>query len=373
MSNLIATDVQGQTVDSGLVELFELDKSGTVYYFHPGVDDLLQDVHFRDRVNTSTVRTYNALPVLMGGVEQSTSGASARPTLAIANVSSVLKTALGIKEYDELVGSTITRRTTLEKYLDDGTGNSNNPPVEMNIASYVIDRVSSMTGVAVTFELAAVYDLEGIQIPRRVAVGKYCSWVYQGQQVYQKGGCIWPRSSQTRYAEDGHLHDTFFNEKDEPLVAVSLLSSISAYSNSQSYTQSSYVSYGGKNYQSQAVFTSSAATTPPNDNYWKEVHGFTSWGNTTTYSLGDLVYRQVTINGYSVRCIFRSIATNNQGNTPALNSPYWEREDLCGKTLNSCKCRFAIQHVDASQASLPKSKKHNPVIPFGSFPGAGNF
>ena len=39
MSTLIATDVQGQAVDSSVIDLYELTlPSGEILYFHPGVD-----------------------------------------------------------------------------------------------------------------------------------------------------------------------------------------------------------------------------------------------------------------------------------------------------------------------------------------------
>jgi hypothetical protein len=36
MTDLIATDVQGQTIDSAVVDLYELTKGATTFYFHAG-------------------------------------------------------------------------------------------------------------------------------------------------------------------------------------------------------------------------------------------------------------------------------------------------------------------------------------------------
>ena len=56
MSNVIATDVQTQEIDSALVELFTVTlPDGTTMYFHPGVDEDLTDVQFRDKTAPSTV------------------------------------------------------------------------------------------------------------------------------------------------------------------------------------------------------------------------------------------------------------------------------------------------------------------------------
>ena len=60
MSNVIATDVQTQEIDSALVELFEITlPNGTTLYFHPGLDSDLTDVQFRDK-------TAPTAPVLAG-------------------------------------------------------------------------------------------------------------------------------------------------------------------------------------------------------------------------------------------------------------------------------------------------------------------
>ena len=95
--------------------------------------------------------------MLLDGVEISSSGAANRPTLTIANVTSDLKLALGITEYDELVGHTLVRRQTFENYLVGGSDpDQSNPPIELNSVRYKIDRVSNLTNIAVTFELAVV-------------------------------------------------------------------------------------------------------------------------------------------------------------------------------------------------------------------------
>ena len=89
------------------------------------------------------------------------------------------------------------------------------------------------------------YDLEGIQLPRRVVVGKFCSWMYQGHDLRSNGGCIW--SSQgtlnTLSSSDTSIpHTLFFDEDDTPLILTSLFQSVtSLWSSGQNYTQSSYV------------------------------------------------------------------------------------------------------------------------------------
>ena len=91
MTNLIASDAQGQQVDSGLVNLFELTSGSSTYYFCEGLSGNLVDVKMRDKDSPSTIRTYTAIPMQMEGIEVASSGASARPTLSIAILPPPLK------------------------------------------------------------------------------------------------------------------------------------------------------------------------------------------------------------------------------------------------------------------------------------------
>lgn len=379
MTNLIATDVQGSQIDSGVIELFELTKGSTTYYFHPGLNENLTDVKFRDKLNPGTINTYTAIPCQLDGLDISSSGASARPTLSLANVTSDLKTILSIVSYDDLVGSTLVRRTTLEKYLDDGSGDSANPPVELNSVKFVIDRISSENNMIIQFELAALFDLEGIQLPRRVTTGKYCSWMYQGDQLRNHGGCMMPLDSilYNEPTDGGTVYETnvFFNVKDEQLVQTAFLNTLSAWSSSASYTKSSFVSHGGKHYQSLATHTASASKSPTNDLYWREVHGFSTYSSSVAYAEGSLVLYTATINGKSVRSIWQSLHTSNLNNAPSPGSAHWERQDLCSKTLEGCKCRFQAIAVDYTDSTKPLSsaKQNKYALPFGSFPGTATY
>ena len=92
MSNqVIATDFQEQGVQSPLVVLYELSlPNGTTVYFHPGVEEDLSSLHFRDFIHHDQINEYIAYPILFEGFEQSTTGAAARPTLTVANIGETL-------------------------------------------------------------------------------------------------------------------------------------------------------------------------------------------------------------------------------------------------------------------------------------------
>ena len=212
MSNIIATDLQKQEIDSGLVELFELVlPDDTTVYFHPGLESDLTEVVFDGN-------TYKGFPMVIDGLEIASDGAINRPNFSVANIGTLFDTELSGYKPKDLVGQRITRRQTLEKHL------TSSPAVELRKVTYVIDRISQETNIAITFEVSAIYDLEGVNLPRRVTVGKYCSWLYQGHELHGKGGCTWREDSshyEVRPQDDGTIRESslFFDIDDHPLIS----------------------------------------------------------------------------------------------------------------------------------------------------------
>lgn len=345
MSNdIITTDLQSQSVSDALIELYELELSSTsTLYFHPGVDDGLDDIVYDGN-------TYIALPLILDGIEANSDGATNRPTLTVANVTNIFKAALSDEGFDfeELIGKKITRRQTLEKYLV-------NAAYEFPRKVYLLDRISSQNNVLVSFELSAPFDVSGIRLPNRVVVGKYCSWLYQGYDTARKGGCTWTETSTLNY--NGTNYEAFFDVDDRPLIESGLVS-FSAWS-AGTYAIDVFVTHDGKKWRSQ---TDTNTDTPSSTNInWKGVFEWTDWSSATTYSIGAYVK-----SGNNIWKALRS-STNN---TPVTGSLYWTRVDYCGKTLNSCKCRFQFTPVSGVASA---NKETDKVLPFGAFPGSVKF
>jgi lambda family phage minor tail protein L len=383
MTNLIATDVQGQEIGP-LIDLFELElPDGSILYFHPGLESDLTTVQFRENVDPGyAIKTYTPFPMMVEGLDISAEGAINRPNFTVANVGTTFKGVLGSYTNKDLIGQRLTRRQTLKKYLVGESPDLSSPPKELNKVTYVIDRISSENNITITFEVSAIYDLEGITLPRRLMVGKFCSWMYQGYQVYNKGGCSWATDSnrQTVGANDAIInHNVFFNIEDNPLVSQTWLSAnATSWNPSGSYEQDDYViqASSGKYFLSQYSHTAQDVAT----SYWKEVFPYTDHAASTAYSVGDLVKANVTLNGKTVTTVFYCIKAHNSGSggtaiVPNLTSEYWRREELCGKTLNSCKCRFQASVVDpTTSGSAPTSIKiSSKALPFGSFIGTDKY
>lgn len=345
MSNdIITTDLQSQEVDA-LIELYELELSnGTVLYFHAGLDENLDDIVYDGN-------TYVALPIMVDGIEFSSDGAANRPTLTVANVSNLFKSALAGENFsfEDLIGTKITRRQTLEKYLSTAL-------YEFPKKVYLLDRISSENNIAVTFELSAPFDVSGIKIPNRAVVGKYCSWIYQGlSRPDKKGACKWRADNAVDY--NGSVYYPYFDLYDRLLVQAG---TISFSSLSSSHSTDDFVAYNGQYWRSNV--DSNNATPSETSSFWTEVLLWTTWSSSSTYSVGD----HVKYDNKIWRALLSSSAT-----TPSSTSVYWKRVDYCGKTLESCKTRFQFKPTPEGAPSA--IKETDKILPFGAFPGSVKF
>lgn len=309
MVDLIDT-VQLQEVDDAIVDLFDItlpDGVTTVYLFN-GLDAGSDNIYFPNKSNT-TMNEYVAMPIEIDGISMQSSGAQNRPTLRMANIPVLTRTPFannsdGVE--DEIVFNTILednnifsnddfldtkilyRRTLLSKTFSVGDSLPGGGPVEFPSAKYVVDRVSAENNLVVEFELASPMDIEGVSLPNRVVVGRYCPWRYQGDALSSEGGCTWPLDSNGR----------FFDKKDQ--VITKNISSIALWSNSLTYTLN-------------------ANDTPP-----------------TRVRTEDNSHTQ----------IWRAIRDVPINKPPATSPLYWYREDVCGKLITSCKLRYQGNNSD---------------------------
>ena len=180
-SSAIVSDLQNIN-PSSIIELFTLTLDSslhgatTVYRFHAGSS--LKD-------NGEIVwagNTYQRFPIEAEGFAF-TKGQLPRPTLTVSNalgtISAILIDVNATTTGNDLTGATVTRIRTLAKFLDavNFAGGVNpygtpDPNAEFPQEIYSIDRKSSETRDAVSFELAAPIDLAGVRAPKRQCTRK---------------------------------------------------------------------------------------------------------------------------------------------------------------------------------------------------------
>lgn len=406
MTDLIVKDVQKQDPGSALVELFELelDSSNTVY-FHSGVEEDLSTVQFREE--GGTIRTYAALPLQAKGFKSDPSATSARPTITFANVSDTFKTA--ISDYDALLGATLTRRTTLQKYLVGESGDST-PPVEFPKQIYLFDRISAQSKTAITFECATPYDLQGVTLPKRQVIANACPWLYQGADYtlneYEKiGACTWNRESKykaayktalnggTEYIALATLDDEYVVPGTGETGAVTFSSTVSSLTANNYYTTNTTLGGTVRRLKKDgSIDTSVDGNTVPN--YWQAI---TSSAIPGTITDGNALVKRVRIwDTYSASTTYYAYTDDRYndfvrytsggltklwkakktsvGQTPGFGE-YWEPGDVCSKTLTGCKMRYGFDPISVGTASSTGKGKPSTevVLPFGGFPGSRKF
>lgn len=203
MSPVPVSDLQALTLEP-IIELFELELNqtlhgaSTVYRWHSGASS-------NDNADiTFGGNAYLRLPIEADGFEYSAGQNSSlpRPTLRVSNlfgtVTSILLEVNETTVGNDLTGAKLTRIRTLARYIDAGNFGANNilttaDDFELqledgegiqveNIANpfgtpdstqrfpdeiYYVDRKSLENRDVVEFELASVFDLAGVKLPKR--------------------------------------------------------------------------------------------------------------------------------------------------------------------------------------------------------------
>ena len=164
---------------SGIIELFSLQLdsalhgSNTIYRFHNG-----SSLNANGEIVWAG-NSYLRFPLIAEGFAYQR-GQLPRPTLTISNLyaapstSALMLSANEITPGNDLTGSTVTRIRTLAKFLDNVNFSGNSNPfgtpdsnAEFPREIYYIDRKAAETRDVVSWELAAVFDLAGVRIPKR--------------------------------------------------------------------------------------------------------------------------------------------------------------------------------------------------------------
>ena len=305
MTDLIDT-VQLQEIDDAYVELFDVTlPSGVKVYLFNGLDDGQNNIYFPQKTVSGGVyplKEYFAVPISIDGVEINGAGASPRPSLKVANIPTLIRSISnnedgtddeetlysilvdeGLSKNEDLLNTRIEyRRTLLSNTYSSTDSNPSSSPVEFPSHIYVIDRVASEDNILVDFELASPIDVEGVKVPGRIVIGRYCVWRYQGGTLNNEGGCNWPLSGNGR----------FFDEKDQLIT--------------------------------------------------RSISSINTWSNSATYNADDRV-KTITDGHTQIWEALRAVPVNKN---PVTNPSYWKRLDVCSKTLTGCKKRFQGNNSD---------------------------
>lgn len=186
-SPAITAEIQ-KLAPSAIIELFELDCTpfgGDLLRFHAGTNAISGNIVWQ-------TNTYTAFPIKVSGFDYSGNGQLPRPKLTVANVTGAV--TLLVLQYNDLLGAKLTRKRTLAKYLDGQPGAD--PTAEFADDIFYVDRKVTETKSFVEFELAAAFDVAGVQLPRRQIIQNVCVWKYRGTECGYSGSNYWNSSDQ---------------------------------------------------------------------------------------------------------------------------------------------------------------------------------
>jgi lambda family phage minor tail protein L len=180
----LEADVQ-QGWHDAIVEMYDIDLTGItndpadIYYFTNQLKEDGTKVQWKGNV-------YEPLPILSAGYDRNTNGQIAQPTLTVANVLGTFSQV--VRSFDDLVGGKVTRRRTLQKYLD-GSPQADSLQ-EFPIDIFYIERKTQETALAITWQLSSILDLEGVKLPRRVITQNLCLWRYRSSECSYTGAPV---------------------------------------------------------------------------------------------------------------------------------------------------------------------------------------
>jgi lambda family phage minor tail protein L len=180
----LEADVQ-QGWHDAIVEMFDVDLSpitndpADIYYFTNQLKEDGTKVQWKGNI-------YEPLPILAAGYDKNTNGQIAQPSLTVANVLGTFTQV--VRSFDDLVGGKVTRRRTLQKYLD-GSPQADTLQ-EFPVDIFYIERKTQETALAITWQLTSILDLEGVRLPRRVITQNLCLWKYRSSECGYTGAPV---------------------------------------------------------------------------------------------------------------------------------------------------------------------------------------
>lgn len=165
---------------SAILELFELTE-------YDSVNPTATERFTNERIPiVFQGNTYQPIPMESTGWEYKSTGTLPRPTLRFSNVLNYISNMA--RAYDDLIGAKVTRKRTLVKYLDGQP--TADPEAEFTPDIYYVQRKALENKEVIEFELSSVFDLEGIQLPRRRMVASVCMWQYRSAECSYTGGPV---------------------------------------------------------------------------------------------------------------------------------------------------------------------------------------
>ena len=394
ITTALATEIQSLS-PTAVVELFVVDLTSlgdSVYRFHAGTNALQAAVVWQGQ-------TYTPFPCQATGFDLSTNGQLPRPKLVLSNVLGTI-TALILATKD-CVGGKVTRKRTLVKFLDavnfaGGVNATADATAFFPDDLYIIDRKVSETKTVVEFELAAAFDIAGVQLPRRQIIQNLCAFRYRGSECGYAGPPVATEGDNDLTLANASTtpQQNFINARDALRNAIAYTAATrnalgpaqnalnaasepvlleERYSSGNwvyhfrykvgtgRYEWATYIFWNGSRVSFNATYRQGPLVS---DGPWEKFYRIQRWGvNTADQTAKQTAYNNAlaTYNG-AVSAEATAITNYNNASAALPYSGTLFDADVCGKRISSCKKRFH---------NTQERRGTSGELPFGGFPGAG--
>ena len=176
ITTLQNADVQG--LNPGALWIgFKLDLGGIgggVYFFSANLNQMGSGVSWQGQV-------YTPMPIMVSGFEASSQNALPHPKLQVSNLDGLVGAL--VASLGDLAGAILTRKQCFVKYLDAANFSGGNPYADPTAGFqddiWVVEQKLSETWDAITFDLVALCDAQGLQIPARPIQTSTCPNSYK--------------------------------------------------------------------------------------------------------------------------------------------------------------------------------------------------
>jgi len=182
--------------EDSLIQLFILDAdnsslqdrwAGRLFLVSPEQTEG-KAVKYVDDTPQRVVREYKPTPISFGSVTISGSNKLPTPKVIFANVDGGM-TDLS-RDFDDLIGFKIVRIRTYAKFLHSIGGvvqSTFDSGAHFTPDTWYFQRKTDENKLGVTYELASVFDVEGLRIPRRRLYSNFCPFEYRGPDCTYAG------------------------------------------------------------------------------------------------------------------------------------------------------------------------------------------
>ena len=282
MSQQITNAESMRFTPSTLVSLFILNGQNiglqTIFYFCDGAASNYQPIIFNGV-------SYAPFPILATKFGNDGTGKPVRPTLTASNINGYVSQLL--LNNQNLIGAMFIRQRVFARFLDaaNWTNGVNpwgtpNPTAAYPQEIWYVNRKVQENQQIVEWELASLFETDGLKLPRRQMMANVCAWKFRDPLTCGYSGV--------------------------PLADKNNIPFIGSF-------------YGFSSLNNRGV-----------------------WSSSTSYNAGDYVYITSTIPQFSGLPIFYVCLKNGTSgtlNSPLNSSSNWV-QDSCSKTLNGCRIRY---------------------------------